>query len=166
MSDTVSLPLWLAVLLVAAAVWLALERLLVPSVRWVLRRRVNRVLEEANKRLAIHVQPFKLTRRRTLIDRLMYDSEVQKAAAEFGEENDMPRELVMQKVGVYAREIVPAFVPRLKQARPEVHVILAGYPKEQVDEYQRHGIDGFIHLRADCLSFLRDLHRQLGITRS
>ena len=108
-SDSVTLPFWLAAVLAAAAAWLLLERLLVPSVRWVLRRRVNRVLDEVDRRLAIRVQPFKLTRRRTLIDRLMYDSEVQEAAQAFGEEHDMPREVVMQKVGVYAREIVPAF---------------------------------------------------------
>jgi glycerol-3-phosphate O-acyltransferase len=44
-----------------------------------------------------------------LIDRLMYDSEVQESAAKFGREQEMPRELVMQMVEKYAREIVPAF---------------------------------------------------------
>ena len=37
--------------LLRAALWLVLERLLVPSVRWFLRRRVNRVLDEVNTRL-------------------------------------------------------------------------------------------------------------------
>ena len=46
MHDTVALPLWLVVVLVLLAAWAALDRLLLPSVRWVLRRRVNRVLEE------------------------------------------------------------------------------------------------------------------------
>jgi glycerol-3-phosphate O-acyltransferase len=107
--DPVVLPWWLAAGLVLAAVWLALERLLVPSVRWFLRRRINRVLEEANTRLQIHVQPFKLTKRKVLIDRLMYDPQVLEAAEAFGRKSDMPRELVMRKVEKYAKEIVPSF---------------------------------------------------------
>ncbi|MCP4204133.1 MAG: glycerol-3-phosphate acyltransferase [bacterium] len=105
----VTLPWWLAALLVLAAAWLILEHLLVPGVRWFLRQRINRVLDEANTRLQIHVQPFKLTKRKVLIDRLMYDSRVLEAAEAFGEANDMPRELVMRKVEGYAKEIVPSF---------------------------------------------------------
>jgi len=97
------------VLLAAAGAWLVLERLLVPSVRFILRRRVNRVLDEVNKRLQIHVQPFKLTKRKVLIDRLMYDPQVMAAAEAFGAEEKMPRELVMAKVERYAKEIVPSF---------------------------------------------------------
>ena len=104
-----SLPGWLVAVLALAAVWLVLERLLVPSVRWFLRRRINRVLDEANTRLQIHVQPFKLTKRKVLIDRLLYDSQVLEAAEEFGRVSDMPREVVMAKVERYAKEIVPSF---------------------------------------------------------
>ena len=109
MFDPVTLPWWLAAALVAAGAWLVLERLFVPSVRWFLRRRVDRLLAEVNTRLQIHVQPFKLTKRRVLIDRLMYDSEVLEAAELFGDQQEMPRDLVMAKVEKYAREIVPAF---------------------------------------------------------
>ncbi len=108
-SDPVTLPLWAVALLAAVAAWFVLERLLVPTVRWILRRRVNRVLDEVNKRLQIHIQPFKLTKRRVLIDRLMYDPEVLAVAEAFGEAHDMPREVVMDKVRRYAREIVPSF---------------------------------------------------------
>ena len=108
-SDPVSLPFWMVAILSLATAWLILERLFVPSVRWLLRRRVTRVLDEVNKRLQIHVQPFKLTRRRTLIERLLYDSEVQKAAQAFGAEHDMPHGVVIEKVERYAREIVPTF---------------------------------------------------------
>lgn len=109
MFDPIVLPRWLVAALILATVWLALERLFVPSVRWFLRRRVNRVLDEVNTRLQIHVQPFKLTKRKVLIDRLMYDPGVLEAAEQFGRDNDMPRDLVMERVGKYAREIVPAF---------------------------------------------------------
>ena len=109
MHGTVSLPTWLAILLAALAAWAALDRLLLPGARWVLRRRVNRVLEELNTRLKIRIQPFKLTKREVLIDRLLYDPQVQQAAEAYAREGDMPRELAMRKVQAYAREIVPAF---------------------------------------------------------
>ncbi|MDQ2970850.1 MAG: 1-acyl-sn-glycerol-3-phosphate acyltransferase [Acidobacteriota bacterium] len=109
MSRTVALPLWLVVILLVFAVWAALERLLIPSVRWVLRRRVNRVLEEIHTRLKIAIPEFKLTRRDVLIDRLLYDPQVQEAADAFAREQDMPRGVAMAKVAGYAREIVPSF---------------------------------------------------------
>ena len=109
MRGTVSLPTWLAILLAVFAASTALDRLLLPGARWVLRRRVNRVLEELNTRLKIRVQPFKLTKREVLIDRLLYDPQVQQAAEAHAREHDMPRELVMRRIGSYAREIVPAF---------------------------------------------------------
>ena len=77
---TLTLPLWLAILLGLLALWSALDRLLIPSARWFLRRRVNRVLEEINTRLKIRIPPFKLTKREVLIDRLLYDPQVQEAA--------------------------------------------------------------------------------------
>jgi glycerol-3-phosphate O-acyltransferase len=109
MHGTVSLPTWLAVVLALLAAWAALERLLLPSARWVLRRRVNRVLEELNTRLEIRIQPFKLTKREVLIDRLLYDPQVQQAAEAESRERDMSREVAMGRVERYAREIVPAF---------------------------------------------------------
>ena len=109
MTKTVALPLWLLVLVLLLALWAALERLLIPSVRWFLRRRVNRVLEEINTRLKIQVPSLALTKRAVLIDRLTYDPQVLEAVAAHARENTMPREVVMGQVGRYAREIVPAF---------------------------------------------------------
>lgn len=71
MTDPVTLPLWLVALLAALAAWAVLERLLVPGARWFLRRRVERLVEEVNRRLAIEIRPFQRTRRRVLIDRLV-----------------------------------------------------------------------------------------------
>jgi glycerol-3-phosphate O-acyltransferase len=109
MSGTVTLPVWLAVLLALLAAWAALDRLFLPSVRWILRRRVNRVLEEINTRLRIRIAPLKLTKREVLIDRLLYDPQVQAAADAEVHEKQIPREVVMERIGRYAREIVPAF---------------------------------------------------------
>jgi glycerol-3-phosphate O-acyltransferase len=106
---TVQLPLWLAIVLALLAAWAALDRLLLPGVRWFFRRRVNRVLEEINTRLNIRLQPFKLTKRQVLIDRLLYDPKVQETAQAFAADRGMPRAVVMKRVESYAREIVPAF---------------------------------------------------------
>ena len=96
-------------MLTLLAAWAALDRLLIPSVRFLLRRRVNRVLEELNTRLKIRIQPFKLTKREVLIDRLLYDPQVQHAAEAHARENDMPRAVAIERVRDYAEEIVPAF---------------------------------------------------------
>jgi glycerol-3-phosphate O-acyltransferase len=104
----VTLPLWLVVVLGALAAWALLERLLVPGVRWFLRRRIERVVEEVNRRLAIEIRPFQRTRRRVLIDRLAWDAKVLAAVDEAVAEG-VPRDVAMARVGRYAREIVPSF---------------------------------------------------------
>ncbi|HZF09190.1 MAG TPA: 1-acyl-sn-glycerol-3-phosphate acyltransferase [Thermoanaerobaculia bacterium] len=109
MTRSISLPLWLAAVLFVLAAWAALDRLLVPSVRWVLRRRVNRVIDELNTRLSLAIKPFQRTKRQVLIDRLMYDPQVLVAAEDHARAGGMPREVAMAKVERYAREIVPSF---------------------------------------------------------
>ncbi|MCB0070614.1 MAG: hypothetical protein KDE20_04110, partial [Caldilineaceae bacterium] len=60
-------------------------------------------------------------------------------------------------------DVAPAFVAAVKEARPAMPVILAGYPKEQVETLRAAGIDEFIHLRADCLAVNAWLHRTIAI---
>ncbi len=105
----ITLPTWFAALLVVLAAWTVAARLIVPSLRWMLRRRVNRVLEEVGTRLKIQIQPFKLTKRAVLIDRLLYDPQVQAAAEAHAHAGGLPRAAVMKTVERYAHEIVPAF---------------------------------------------------------
>ena len=107
--STVTLPLWLVVLAGVLALIGLLDRLLVPSVRWFIRSRTNKVLDEVRSRLRIEIRPFQHTRRQALIDRLLYDDKVQQAATACMSEQNMPRELVMARIQGYAREIVPAF---------------------------------------------------------
>jgi glycerol-3-phosphate O-acyltransferase len=109
MVRTVELPFWLAVVAGALAVWAALDRILVPAVRWALRRRVNRVLDQVGTSLKIQIPPFKVTRREVLIDRLLFDTEVQDAAASHAQANGLRREEVVRTVRRYAEEIVPSF---------------------------------------------------------
>ena len=109
MSGTVAVPWWLLILLATLAFWALLDRLLVPGVRWWLRRRVNRVIDEVNTRLNISIRPFQTTKRAVLIDRLVYDPKVAEAMQAYAADQNMPREVAQAEVQRYAREIVPAF---------------------------------------------------------
>ncbi|HEX4440259.1 MAG TPA: 1-acyl-sn-glycerol-3-phosphate acyltransferase [Thermoanaerobaculia bacterium] len=109
MTRVVTLPLWLAVVLLVLAAWAAVERLLVPSARWLLRRRVNRVLEELSTRLKIRIPPFKLTRREVLISRLVEDPQIERAAEAASRESGASLPSLRERIRRYAVEIVPAF---------------------------------------------------------
>ncbi len=109
MGTTVEVPLWLLVLVLILAALATLDRLLMPSARWVIRQRTNKVLEEINTRLKIELQPFHRTKRQVLIDRLLYDPKVIEAAEAYAKAQGMPREVVMARAESYAKEIVPAF---------------------------------------------------------
>jgi len=109
MSGQVTISIWLFVLLLAVCAWAVLERVLIPSSRWFIRRRINRVIDEISSRLDIQIKPFQLTKRQVLIDRLVYDPKVVEAIQETARQRDCPREIVQREVMTYAREIVPSF---------------------------------------------------------
>jgi glycerol-3-phosphate O-acyltransferase len=109
MASTVSLPLWVVLLAGVLVAWAVLDRLLVPNMRWFLRSRANRVLDDVGQRLKIQIRPFQQSNRRALVDRLVYDDKVQQAARAYATERDMPRAVVTHIVERYANEIVPAF---------------------------------------------------------
>jgi len=108
-STAITIPLWLALLIAALALWALLDRLLMPSARWFIRSRANKVLDEVSQRLPIHIRPFQQVRRQALIDRLVFDEKVQQAARAFAEAHQMPRAVALAQVQRHAREIVPAF---------------------------------------------------------
>lgn len=58
---------------------------------------------------------------------------------------------------------VPPFIETLRAEDADMPVMLAGYPKEQIDALKSAGVDGFIYLGADCLALNRQLHEWLGI---
>jgi len=109
MSDPVALPLWLVAVLVGLAAWAVVFDLALPLLRAFWQRRSNRVIHELNTRLHLKIQPFKLTRRQSLIDRLLFDAKVLEAAEERARESGLRQEAVMAEVRRYAEEIVPAF---------------------------------------------------------
>ena len=109
MSTSITIPVWLLLILGLFALWSVLDRLLIPSVRWYLRRRVNLVINEVNERLSIGIQSFQLTKRQVLIDRLVYDPKVIEAVDARARETGVPRDVIIAEVQGHAREIVPAF---------------------------------------------------------
>jgi len=107
--ETITLPYWLFIVLLVFAAIMLLDRVLLPSVRWYLKRRVNRVIEEVNTRLDIEIRPIQFTRRQALIEQLVFDEKVIDAIRHYAEENDMPQSVAQDKARQYAAEIVPAF---------------------------------------------------------
>ena len=109
MASQITISTWVFVLLVVLTAWALLDRFLIPSVRWFLRRRINRLIDEISTRLEIEIRPFQLTKRQVLIDRLVYDPKVIDAIQTQSQEHTVPRQVVQTKVQTYAREIVPSF---------------------------------------------------------
>jgi glycerol-3-phosphate O-acyltransferase len=109
MFGTMELPIWLVVMASVLALLSLIDRLLLPGARWMLRGRVNVVIDELNQHLKLRIQPFKLTKRQSLVDRLMYDQELIKAATAHAAAVGEPYSVTMARVQTYAKEIVPSF---------------------------------------------------------
>jgi glycerol-3-phosphate O-acyltransferase len=109
MTESVSLPLWLVITGVALAFWSFLHLVILPSIRWFFRRRTKKVINKVDERLDLRLPDFKLTKRREIIDRLVFDSKVQEAVKIYAEEQDVSHAAALKKVKKYAHEIVPSF---------------------------------------------------------
>ncbi len=109
LDNTITLPLWMFFVMLLFAAVMVLDRLLMPSLRWYLRRRVKRVMDEVSSRLDIEIRPFQLTRRQGLIDQLVFDDQVIEAVKVYAIDKDMPMAIAQEKAKRYASEIVPSF---------------------------------------------------------
>lgn len=109
MTRVVEVPLWLFVLILLFAAVTFASHFLVPSVRWFLRRRMERAVERLNRRLARPIAPFKIARRHDMIERLVYDPAVTRIATETARAEGIPENVAFETARRYAREIVPAF---------------------------------------------------------
>lgn len=109
MNSTVTLPLWLLILILLFGTVTFASHFLFPSVRWFLRGRMERGLARLNKKLQRPIDPFKLMRRQDKIVRLVYDPAVMQAIADHAIETGTPQNVVFEEAKSYAREIVPGF---------------------------------------------------------
>ena len=109
MTEHVSVPAWLALLVGGFAIWALYEHLVIPGLRWMVTHPADQVLNQLSTRLRISIRPFQRTRRQALIHRLLTDPKVQQAAEKFAREKNTSIESTLKIVEGYAREIVPAF---------------------------------------------------------
>ena len=109
MTQTLAIPLWLFVLIIALAMMSFTSNLLLPSVRWFFRRRVQRMVDRLNKKLDRPIDVFKLAERQDRIARLVYDPRVLEAVTDHAAQTGMPASVALQEARRYASEIVPGF---------------------------------------------------------
>ncbi len=109
MNEPISIPFWLFALLCVVCLVVLFNQFLLPSVRWFFRKKINRAINELNERLNIKLRPFQLTKRQVLLDRLVHDPQILNFVQQQGIQDEVPREVLMEKVQNYAREIVPSF---------------------------------------------------------
>ncbi len=109
MASSVTIPLWLAIAAAILALIALIDRLFSPALGWWLRRRANRAIDELNQRLRLKIPPFKLARRRQLIEQLMFDPEVLKAVEDEAKARNEPKSVAHARARRYAREIIPSF---------------------------------------------------------
>ena len=109
LTATVALPSWIFLLLLLAASYAVVMSVLFPSVRWYLRRRLNKTVDRLNSRLQIKIRPLQRSKRQLLIDQLMFDQEIIAMIEEQAQRDNIPRDVLQHKVKNYAREIVPSF---------------------------------------------------------
>ncbi len=60
--------------------------------------------------------------------------------------------------------LVPPLVKSIRSVKPNAIIVLAGFPKDQIETFKKAGVDEFIHVRADAAALLRTIHSKLGIT--
>jgi len=83
-------------------------------------------------------------------------------AAEAASQSEAPIVVICSTDETYP-EIVPPLAGKIKADRPEVILVLAGYPEEHVEAFKEAGVDEFIHIRANCYETLRGIVERMGL---
>ena len=60
-------------------------------------------------------------------------------------------------------DIVPPLAKAVKAARPDMLIILAGYPKDHIESFKAAGVDEFLHVRANALELLVKVQKHLEV---
>jgi methylmalonyl-CoA mutase len=60
-------------------------------------------------------------------------------------------------------DLVPPIVSGLKKKNADVITVLAGYPKDRVEEYKKAGVDEFIYIGADACGVLTGILNKPGV---
>jgi methylmalonyl-CoA mutase len=59
--------------------------------------------------------------------------------------------------------IVPVLTLGIKKANPGINLLVAGSPKDIMEQLKTAGVDDFVHLRTNLLDFLQKMNVKLGI---
>ncbi len=59
--------------------------------------------------------------------------------------------------------LVPPFMARLSEKGSAIKIVLAGYPKAQINDHKQSGVNEFIHLRANNYEILAGFLEEIGI---
>lgn len=102
MLRSVSLPVWLLVLIVGFAAVTFASHFLLPSVRWFFRRRLEKAVARLNARLDRPIELFRLAARQDMIVRLSYDPQVLAAVTDHAAEAGVPGSVVAYALAVAA----------------------------------------------------------------
>lgn len=62
-------------------------------------------------------------------------------------------------------ELVPPITKAIKDKKSDIVVVLAGKPKDQIEEYRKSGVDEFIYLGADAHLILLSILRKIGVIK-
>jgi glycerol-3-phosphate O-acyltransferase len=109
MAKTIVLPLWLVVCAGLALAWAFVAGVLIPGIRLFFKRREEIFVQKIRKRLNLTLPAFKLIKKQVIVDRLLTDPHVLRAADEYAAERKIPVEAALKAAQAYAREIVPSF---------------------------------------------------------
>jgi methylmalonyl-CoA mutase len=60
--------------------------------------------------------------------------------------------------------LVPKLTADIRAEKPEKLIVLAGFPKDQIEAHKASGVNEFIHIRADAAALLAKCHAKLGIS--
>ncbi|MGE5341012.1 MAG: methylmalonyl-CoA mutase family protein [Candidatus Omnitrophota bacterium] len=84
------------------------------------------------------------------------------AAANAALESKAPVVVICSTDDTYP-QLVPGIVSALKEKQPGITVVLAGYPKDQVDMHKQSGVDEFIFLGVDAYQVLSGILKKIGV---
>ncbi len=109
MFEPVTVPAWGAAVVVVLAGLALVDRGLAPAMRILMARRRERTHERLNARLSLPIRPFKLAKRKALVEQLMLDPEILAAIEDEVRSSGRPVGHVTADARRYAFEVVPAF---------------------------------------------------------
>lgn len=61
-------------------------------------------------------------------------------------------------------EIVPPLAKLIKAGNPDIKLFLAGNPNPELkEEYEKAGVDDYVHVRANCYKIIRSIQKERGV---